>query len=167
MGTQAQTYDVSAYLLPLGALPNQAATSGVAITTGNVVDRSVQQYPYSAGLLVKVSYTAVSSAPTDTITVAATVLSSAVVGMTSPTTLVTASVVGFVKGDGTLRDFEVFIPVNFNAALEFVQMSSVKVTFAGAGTYTVPIVGAVFVSGGMPILPVTQYLKAGFVSYQT
>ena len=163
MSNPASFYDINALLLGYQALAPQAFTSGTAVTTGQVVDRSANQYPKSAALVVPLSYTASGAAAGDIITVQAVVKYSAVVGMTSSTTLFTESVVVPWVSNATLRQALCVFSVNLNAAQEFVQLSSLKLTVTTVGTYSSLIAGAAFVFGGFDPLPSTAY-TAGYIS---
>lgn len=166
---QSQVSDIGAYLHAGAGLPLQPFTSGVAITTGDVIDRSTMQYPYSALLVIPISFTVASGASNaENITVVGTVNSSLVVGMTSPVLVETFTVVVPWKSNGTLKEAVVQVPLNLNAALEFIQLSSLKLNATSSpGTYSALEAGATFVFGGEPILPDGFYNRNGAVGFSS
>lgn len=168
---QSQIYNSAAYARVTSALATQAATGGTPITTGVVIDRNALGYPMSSQLIVSGSYTAGNSAAAgDFLTVAGTVQQAATLssGTTvSPTTLTTFSFAAPWKSNAALRQFYIVVPLNFNAAAEYIQLSSLTLTATTVGTYSALIVGAVHVLAGQAVLPDPLWTDTGYIGFST
>ena len=151
----------AAFNAALTAVNPQSVTDNVA-KVGDVIDRSKYGYPLSAAYVAAGSYTVATGASGDTYTVTLSVTSSAAANMSSPTTVATYSAVLPWVSNGALKEWCVTLPLNLLNAGQFLQ-ATLTVHGAGAGTYTVPVAGAVCNFGGFSPRPATAYANTGYV----
>jgi hypothetical protein len=168
---QTEMFNFGALTRPYPALIVTAATSGVAITAGDVLDRSLIGYAGSAALVVEGSYTIASGAAGDAIVVAGTVSTSASLSsgaLVTPSTLKTFSVSVPWVSSATLRRYCIAVPLGFNSANEYIQLSSLTLTATSAGgTYSALTARAVWATGGEYSTPDPLFNSAGYLSYGT
>lgn len=168
---QSQIYNSAAYNRVYPALANQAATGGTPITTGRVIDRNALGFPMSSTLILKGTYTAAGAATGDVLTITGTVSQAASVNsggaLVLPTTLQTFSYVVPWKSNAAAREFDIVVPLNFNGALEYIQLSSLTLTATTVGTYSALTVGAEHVLAGQAILPDPLWTDAGYIGFST
>jgi hypothetical protein len=85
----------------------------------------------------------------------------------SPTTLATFSFKVPWASNATGRVFDISVPLNFNGAAEYIQLSSLTLTATTVGTYSALETGAVHVLAGQAILPDPLWTDAGYIGYST
>jgi hypothetical protein len=167
---QSNIYNKAAYERVTAGLLSQSATGGTPITTGHVLDRIALHYPMSDDMVVNGTYTASGAATGDYLTVAGTVTQGSTLSsgaIVSPTTLATFSFQVQWVSNASLREFNIAVPLNFNGAAQYIQLSSITLTPTTVGTYSALAVGAVHVLGGQAILPDPLWTDAGYIGFST
>lgn len=161
MSSFALQVNSAAYNVAACALASQSVTNATPVN-GTIIDRQAYGYAKSAAINAVGSYTVASGAGGDTVTVLLSVAHSAASDMSGSSVLATYSAVLPWVTDGALKAWAVTLPLNLLNASRYLRLT-LTVTKAGAGTYTIPVAGAVCNFGGTQLTPASQYANAGYV----